>query len=60
MSNPDAIILKLADRIANIEHGGKIDMYRKEQIDFKGSLFLSTPLDARVMWDYLDNLLKNE
>ena len=58
MSNPDAIILKLADRIANIEHGGKIDMYRKEQIDFKGTLYLSTPLEARVMWDYLDNLLK--
>lgn len=56
-SNPDAIILKLADRIANIEHGGKIDMYLKEYVEFKGSLFLATPLDARDMWTHLDKLL---
>tara|TARA_R110000782_G_scaffold54693_2_gene115735 strand:+ start:1234 stop:1743 length:510 start_codon:yes stop_codon:yes gene_type:complete len=57
-SNPDAIILKLADRIANIEHGGKIDMYAKEYQEFKGALFLNTPLDGKKMWDYLDILLK--
>lgn len=57
-SNPDAIILKLADRIANIEHGGKIDMYAKEFSDFKGALFLNTLKDGGPMWDHLENLLK--
>jgi (p)ppGpp synthase/HD superfamily hydrolase len=58
--NPDAIILKLADRIANIEHGGKIDMYAKEYQDFKGALYLNTPSDGKKMWEYLDALLKVE
>jgi len=57
-SNPDAIILKLADRIANVEHGGKIDMYAKEYQEFKGALFLNTPPDGKRMWEYLDRLLK--
>ena len=57
-SNPDAIILKLADRIANIEHGGKIDMYSKEYDEFKGALYLNTPSDARTMWETLDKLLE--
>lgn len=56
-SNPSAIVLKLGDRIANIEHGGKIDMYAKEYQEFKGALFLNTPEDAKPMWDYLDTLL---
>ena len=57
-SNKDAIILKLADRIANIEHGGKIDMYAKEYQEFKGALFLNTPSSGKGMWDLLDILLK--
>lgn len=57
-SNPDAVILKLADRIANIEHGGKIDMYGREYQEFKGVLFLSTPKSAHKMWDHLEVLLK--
>jgi len=56
--NPDAIILKLADRIANIEHGGKIDMYAKEYQEFKGALYLNTPSDGIKMWEHLDFLLK--
>lgn len=56
-SNPDAIILKLADRIANIEHGGKVDMYAKEYQEFKGVLFLNTPNDGKLMWEYLDILM---
>jgi len=56
-SNPDAIILKLGDRIANIEHGGKIDMYAKEYAEFKGALYLNTPIGARPMWDHLEKLL---
>ena len=57
-SNKDAIILKLADRIANIEHGGKIDMYAKEYQEFKGALYLNTPEDGKKMWEHLDFLLK--
>jgi (p)ppGpp synthase/HD superfamily hydrolase len=56
-SNPDAIIVKLADRIANIEHGGKVDMYNEEYVEFKGALYLNTPNDGKAMWDYLDKLL---
>jgi (p)ppGpp synthase/HD superfamily hydrolase len=59
-SNPDAIILKLADRIANIEHGGKVDMYVKEYSEFKGALYLNTPKDGLVMWAYLDTHLKKD
>ena len=59
-SNPDAIILKLADRIANIEHGGKVDMYVKEYSEFKGALYLNTPKDALPMWEHLDTLLKKD
>jgi (p)ppGpp synthase/HD superfamily hydrolase len=56
-SNPDAIILKLADRIANIQHGGKVDMYLKEYQEFKGALYLNTPADGKAMWGHLDILL---
>jgi hypothetical protein len=56
-SNPDAIILKLGDRIANIEHGGKIDMYAKEYAEFKGALYLNTPIAAKPMWEHLEKLL---
>lgn len=56
-SNPDAIILKLADRIANIQHGGKVDMYLKEYQEFKGALYLNTPADGKAMWEHLDILL---
>jgi guanosine-3',5'-bis(diphosphate) 3'-pyrophosphohydrolase len=56
-SNPDAIIIKLADRIANLEHGGKIDMYAKEYVAFKEALYNNTPTDAKIMWDDLEKLL---
>lgn len=56
-SNPDAIIVKLADRIANIEHGGKIDMYAKEFEEFRGVLYLNTPKGAEPMWVHLESLL---
>lgn len=56
-SNPSAIILKLADRIANIEHGGKIDMYKKEYAQFREALYDNTPEDAKPMWLTLERLL---
>lgn len=57
--NPDAIILKLADRIANLEHGGKIDMYLGEYKHFKEMLYDNTPKDGLKMWDTIERLLKN-
>lgn len=56
--NQSSIILKLADRIANIEHGGKIDMYASEYAEFKNYLFGNTPLDGKPMWEHLEKLLK--
>lgn len=63
--NNDAIIVKLADRIANVEAGGrKLGMYRKEHHDFKHALYNVDELRetryhdvVREMWNYLDSLL---
>ena len=57
-ANPEAIILKLADRIANIEHGGKIDMYKKEHGNFVGWLGGASQKDTQAMWEHLERLLK--
>lgn len=57
---PDAIIIKLADRIANIEHSirfknnDKTKMYRDEHEDFTKAL--KRPNHATEMWDYLENI----
>jgi (p)ppGpp synthase/HD superfamily hydrolase len=53
---PAAIILKLADRIANVESGGKIDMYKEEYPTFKATLQVND-YAARSMWEHLDKLL---
>lgn len=55
-SNRNAVILKLADRIANIEHGGKIDMYRKEYPEFRQALYNDHHI-AKCLWNRLDELL---
>lgn len=56
-AGPEAVRLKLADRIANVETGGKlVGMYKKEYEDFKRSLF--TPTQNEDMWNHLDSLLK--
>ncbi|MCP4521022.1 MAG: bifunctional (p)ppGpp synthetase/guanosine-3',5'-bis(diphosphate) 3'-pyrophosphohydrolase [Cytophagales bacterium] len=54
--NPDAVVIKLADRIANIQHGGKIEMYQKEYQDFKNNLYL--PGIGESLWNKLESLLK--
>ena len=59
-TNPDAIVLKLADRIANIEHGGKVEMYFYEFEEFKGYLFDNTPKAALSMWKHLAELFHLE
>jgi (p)ppGpp synthase/HD superfamily hydrolase len=52
-----AVALKLADRIANVEMGGKlVAMYAKEYEDFRRALY--TPGQNEPMWAHLDSLLK--
>lgn len=60
--NPNAIILKLADRIANVENSlpitkkRSLDMYKKEHHDFRQYLYYPGLSDR--MWYHLDELLK--
>ena len=55
-SNPDAIILKLADRIANIQHGGKVGMYKAEYPAFKEALW-EDRASTSGLWRTLDQLI---
>lgn len=59
----DALIVKLADRIANVEAGGKVDMYRKEHETFGNELRTANSYDSdqrlQAMWNHLDSLLIN-
>ena len=53
----DAVIVKLADRIANVQAGGPLrEMYRREQAAFRENV--RTPGVADDMWAYLDALLE--
>jgi guanosine-3',5'-bis(diphosphate) 3'-pyrophosphohydrolase len=56
--NPDAVIIKLADRIANIEMGGKIDMYAKEYDEFRSHLYQADKI-AKPLWDHLDKIFED-
>lgn len=56
-ATPGATRLKLADRIANVENGGKlVEMYQKEYEDFKRGLYVAG--ENEVMWAHLEELLK--
>jgi (p)ppGpp synthase/HD superfamily hydrolase len=51
-----AVCLKLADRIANVENGGKlVEMYKKEYDDFRRALY--TPGEHEDMWNHLTSLM---
>jgi (p)ppGpp synthase/HD superfamily hydrolase len=60
-----AVLVKVADRIANVESGGRlVEMYRKEHADFKSALqanYDKFDTDQIVvidsLFDYLDELL---
>lgn len=53
------VTLKLADRIANVENGGKlVEMYRKEYEDFRRALY--SPGKNEAMWAHLDLLLATD
>jgi len=61
---PDSLIVKLADRIANVEHGIRMDnkdkfgMYVKEHAAFKEALLIEG--HAVDMWEHLDKTFKNK
>lgn len=60
--NPDAIVLKLADRIANVRHGGKIKMYVEEYPEFSTRLYRHRSAHFKEygdssMWAELERLL---
>lgn len=52
--NPDACIVKCADRIANCEAGGKLEMYQKEQEAFAEVVKPHVP---EAMWGRLEKAL---
>ena len=60
---PNALIIKLADRIANVEHGirmgndEKFEMYLEGQEEFKAAL--KKPGHVDNMWEYLDGLFSS-
>lgn len=61
--DPDRITLKLADRIANVEHcietnSDLFDMYKSEYPQFRAELYMDGPHQA--MWRHLDFLLDFE
>lgn len=60
----DAVIVKLADRIANVEtsargpNRGKLAMYRREHKDFRAALWSpEQSAGAQAMWKHLDLVL---
>lgn len=50
-----AKLIKLADRIANVENQGLSDMYKKEYPKFRG--YLNTFGEYENMWKHLDSLM---
>lgn len=62
-TNPDAILIKLADRIANVEscieqgNMGLLSMYRKEMPAFEENL--REHEGRKEMWEHLNELLSN-
>jgi (p)ppGpp synthase/HD superfamily hydrolase len=52
-----ATILKLADRIANVENGGSmVAAYKREYEDFRRGIYVQGV--AEEMWKHLDDLMK--
>lgn len=55
-TDSDAVFVKLADRLANIEEGGKIKMYRKRHPLFKSMLYQPGEFDD--LWAAIDQQLE--
>jgi (p)ppGpp synthase/HD superfamily hydrolase len=56
--SPGAVFLKLCDRIANIEAGGKTGMYRKEHLEFKAALYKEGEMEP--LWEHMEKILKED
>jgi (p)ppGpp synthase/HD superfamily hydrolase len=61
----EAVLVKLADRIANVEYSiasaddGKLKMYRKEYADFQRLIGRNDNIAVeRKLWEHLDTLFK--
>jgi hypothetical protein len=54
----EAVILKLADRIANVERGEKVEMYCHEYALFRAALYNARHRKARELWEHLDHLMR--
>lgn len=52
-----AIKVKLCDRIANVENGEKVDMYRNEHADFEAALRDFEDKELEPLWLHLEVLL---
>lgn len=51
----EAIMVKLADRIANVSSGGKNGMYQKEKEAFRAALYHNNaPTDPSQLWNLQD------
>lgn len=66
-ANKNALIIKLADRIANIEFSkgsntSYVDMYKKEWPSFYSALHSLDETDVRInkMWQYLESLFTED
>jgi (p)ppGpp synthase/HD superfamily hydrolase len=70
-ANPDGLLLKLCDRIANVEQSystfeaelkknpkrTRMKMYMKEWEGFKAALYTGDP-DAEPLWKHLDGIME--
>ncbi len=52
----ESVTANLADRIANVEAGGKIQMYRDEHAAFRKALYRREH-GIDILWEHLDGLL---
>lgn len=64
-ADPQAILIKLADRIANVRaclagNSKLLAMYRKEYPAFAAALRDSSPVTGKAMWTWLDEAMKGE
>ena len=60
-TNRKAIIVKLADRIANMRNtGSMLDMYKKEHSEFKSALHFANHSDNKIqkMWNALEEMIE--
>lgn len=61
-AGPDAILVKLADRMANVEscwdnRDSRLFMYYREYLDFRAALYAESDTHLAALWARLDNAL---